>query len=230
MEEVGWSKVSVSRISEVSKQGRVYEVQLQREEQRLSFRNYEDVLQLGRFFSLSTKHTTRLYTSVNCLRSKNKRFMLAYFGDRIAKEETVYEREGGRKGEKAGYVPPNEEEEDRMGEAEDYIPLLIKVYAGGELTEKLLREPTQELRISHEKGLGLQLASLESHRIVIIAGGTGFFPFYDALDLFFKSELISSPHSKEALKKQLLALDPILGKYSFGQLHFEVFLAVSSIG
>ena len=87
----------------------------------------------------------------------------------------------------------------------------------------------QELRISHEKGLGLQLSSIGSHRIIIIAGGTGFFPFYDTLDLFFKSELMNSPHCKEALKKELLALDPILGKYSFGQLHFEVFLAVNSI-
>ena len=95
-------------------------------------------MQLGRFFSLSTKDTTRLYTSVNCLRGKNKRFMIAYFGEGIAKEESIYEREG-KKPEEKGYVPPNEEESDRMADKDDYIPLLIKVYAGGELTEKLLR-------------------------------------------------------------------------------------------
>ena len=138
LEETGWSSVNVRKISEVSKQGRVYEVQLQREQERFSFRNYEDILQLGRFFSLSTKDTTRLYTSVNCLRGKNKSFMLAYFGDSVAKEETVYEREG-EKAEEKGYVPPNEEEGDKMAQEEDYIPLLIKVYDGGELTEKLLR-------------------------------------------------------------------------------------------
>jgi NAD(P)H-flavin reductase len=46
--------------------------------------------------------------------------------------------------------------------------------------------------LSKEKGLGLQLESLSSQKIGIVAGGTGLFPFYDILDLFFKSELMET--------------------------------------
>ena len=63
----------------------------------------------------------------------------------------------------------------------------------------------------HEKQPGL---------IVIIAGGTGIYPFIDLIDLLFKSMLVKK---NESLKQKILqftpaAADPILDTFKFTYL------------
>jgi hypothetical protein len=43
------------------------------------------------------------------------------------------------------------------------------------------------LQLSQPKGFGLELEVTKPGRIIIVAGGTGLFPFSDFIDLYFKS-------------------------------------------
>jgi hypothetical protein len=127
---LGEVKVNVKQIIEVSKKGKIYEIQLEKSSDRFTFRKYEDLCQLGRFYSLTVNQTTRLYTTVNFLSVKNRKFMQGFFGERIGKEEIVYQNDA--------YVPPASEpsnsEENSILTGDDYVPLLMKIYPGGELT------------------------------------------------------------------------------------------------
>jgi nucleoid-associated protein YejK len=73
-----------------------------------------------------------------------------------------------------------------------HLPLLIKKYHKGKLTKKLSYLEHHSLELSAERGLGLELAELPAGRLVIMAGGTGLFPFCDLIDLLFKDEVLRS--------------------------------------
>jgi len=67
------------------------------------------------------------------------------------------------------------------------LPLIIKRYANGALTNKLFMQTNTPLNIEGPKGRGLCLASIHPGSIAIIAGGTGLLPFLDIIDLIFKA-------------------------------------------
>jgi NAD(P)H-flavin reductase len=73
------------------------------------------------------------------------------------------------------------------------LPILFKTYAGGRFTDKLVSSFTHKeevkLKISESKGEGLQFTHLNPGKIIMLAGGTGIYPFSDFIDLLFKSEL-----------------------------------------
>jgi NAD(P)H-flavin reductase len=78
------------------------------------------------------------------------------------------------------------------------IPLLLKVYKNGTLPNMLINHKADCLKLSPPKGLGLRLAELEKGTILILAGGTGLYPFSDIIDLLYKNyKLTTSPHLKE---------------------------------
>ena len=70
------------------------------------------------------------------------------------------------------------------------IPIMFKTYAGGKWTEGLVKGPVEKVMISCSKGEGLQLAQTKPGRIIMVAGGTGLYPFSDFIDLLFKEQLI----------------------------------------
>lgn len=77
---------------------------------------------------------------------------------------------------------------------------MFKVYSNGKLTSSLLtslrtKADQTKLQLSSPKGLGLELATTKSGRIIIVAGGTGLFPFSDLIDLLYKSVLINENHA-----------------------------------
>jgi hypothetical protein len=76
--------------------------------------------------------------------------------------------------------------------------------------------------LSSPKGFGLKLGETAPGTILIIAGGTGLYPFSDLIDLLFKDSLIAKNHP---MKNAILQKNPILAKYPFAPFKFKLFLA-----
>lgn len=70
------------------------------------------------------------------------------------------------------------------------IPILFKAYQGGRFTEALVKGPIEKLELSKPKGEGLHFSHLKPGKVLIVAGGTGLYPFSDLIDLLFKSQLV----------------------------------------
>ena len=54
------------------------------------------------------------------------------------------------------------------------------------MTKPLLQSEAKSLLLSSSKGTGLSLGGMRRGKIVMVAGGTGFLPFCDFIDLLFK--------------------------------------------
>lgn len=67
---------------------------------------------------------------------------------------------------------------------------MIKAYPEGQFTQHLTDKPIEKIVISCAKGEGLQLTHTQPGKIIIVAGGTGLFPFSDLIDLLYKEQLI----------------------------------------
>lgn len=69
---------------------------------------------------------------------------------------------------------------------------MIKVYPHGKFTSQLRKAnfAKESFELSQPKGLGLELEVTKPGKIVIIAGGTGLFPFSDFIDLLFKTAVL----------------------------------------
>ena len=80
----------------------------------------------------------------------------------------------------------------REGPQSDYLPMMMKVYEGGKLTSALKAANfiNMKVKFSCPRGRGLRLEELKAGKIVIVAGGTGLFPFSDLIDLLFKDQVI----------------------------------------
>jgi hypothetical protein len=80
--------------------------------------------------------------------------------------------------------------------------------------------------LSEPQGEGLQLSSAKPGKIIIVAGGTGIYPFSDLIDLLFKELLI---RMRPACTEQIFRLSPILKVKSFDMFSFKLFLAIRSL-
>lgn len=89
---------------------------------------------------------------------------------------------------------------------------MFKKYPGGKFTSNIVQGPVNKIVLSENKGEGLQLANTSPGRIVVVAGGTGLFPFSDLIDLLYKEQLINY---KPQLKEEILHLSPILANNPF---------------
>ena len=83
----------------------------------------------------------------------------------------------------------------------------MKLYPSGSLTPKLLSRAFSKLHLSEPRGEGLKLASTAPGKILIVAGGTGLYPFSDIIDLLFKSSVLSSDPQTQS---SVFAISPIL--------------------
>ena len=106
------------------------------------------------------------------------------------------------------------------------IPILFKVYPGGKFTESIQKGPVKKLLISHSKGEGLQLTQTKPGKIILVAGGTGIYPFSDFIYLLYKEQLmINNPEVREEVVK----LSPILETEPFKNFTFEMLAAFQHI-
>ena len=64
----------------------------------------------------------------------------------------------------------------------------------------MVKGPVNSVSISCSKGEGLQLAQTTPGKIIIVAGGTGIFPYSDFIDLLYKEQLmLHQPETKAAI-------------------------------
>jgi hypothetical protein len=103
---------------------------------------------------------------------------------------------------------------------------MFRVYPGGRFSKGITDSPVKKVRLSCEKGEGLQLPTTSPGHILIFAGGTGLFTFSDLIDLLYKEQLME--HRPEC-KKAVLNLSPLLKDKPFERFTFELFLALSHI-
>ena len=113
------------------------------------------------------------------------------------------------------------------------IQLLIKRYDDGAFTSDFLSGNfIGNVSISKTKGDGMGLNLKAPGLIVVIAGGTGIYPFIDLIDVLFKSVLIKQNPS---IKQKVLQLtpaadDPHLNSFKFlFLLGFESFFDMHPI-
>ena len=104
------------------------------------------------------------------------------------------------------------------------IPLMIKKYKGGQFTTAFLRDDFEgTVHVSRSRGRGLSLQDMPDGRIVLMAGGTGLFPFCDLIDLLYKSFLIENKHPRS---QEFMEYDPILRQKPFNRFEFVLYMAV----
>lgn len=73
---------------------------------------------------------------------------------------------------------------------------MLKIYHNGKFTSYLKSTSfnVPNLKLSCPKGRGLELGTTSPGKIIILAAGTGLYPFCDFIDLLFKSQLLLEDH------------------------------------
>lgn len=102
----------------------------------------------------------------------------------------------------------------------------MKVYSNGKLTSglKSVEFLNTPVKMSIPRGRGLELEDTAPGRVIVVAGGTGIFPFSDLIDLLFKAQVIAGGHP---LSSELLARDPLLSRKPFQKFSFVFLIAVN---
>ena len=85
---------------------------------------------------------------------------------------------------------------------------------------------TGDVIVSKPRGRGLSLNDMPEGRIVLLAGGTGLYPFSDTIDLLFKEHLVNTGHSQASAIKEA---DPLVGKKPFSKFKFSLYIAVNDL-
>jgi hypothetical protein len=107
-----------------------------------------------------------------------------------------------------------------------YLPIMLKIYDQGKFTSKLDKIDLDKARfqLSPPKGFGLELDVTKPGRIVIVAGGTGLFPFCDIIDLLYKSLYLEETNKH---KTEILEANPILKSDPFKKYSFVLLAAIN---
>lgn len=87
------------------------------------------------------------------------------------------------------------------------IPIMFKTYGGGKFTEGIVKGPVEKVVISQSKGEGLQIAHTKPGKVILVAGGTGIYPFSDFIDLLYKEQLMND---QPDLRGEIVTLSPVL--------------------
>ena len=132
----------------------------------------------------------------------------------------------GKEGESADNVHKLQDVDLRPKKMNSGIPIMFKTYAGGKWSEGLVKGPVEKVMISCSKGEGLQLAQTKPGRIIMVAGGTGLYPFSDFIDLLFKEQLMKD---RPDLAEEILTLSPILKEKPFEKWSFEMLAAFGHV-
>ena len=108
----------------------------------------------------------------------------------------------------------------------NFLSLLVKLYPTGKFTPKLINKKFSTLHLSEPRGEGLRLHNLTPGKVIIVAGGTGLYPFCDLIDLLFKENLAERNTAHKAF---IFKHNPILEDKPFAQFKFHLMLAVNQI-
>jgi hypothetical protein len=206
-------EVRINSLANVSVTGRIYEMHLGGLGERLEVGRYTHVSQLGRFHAITLNgEVTRLYTTVHFLAASNKKFIREVLPGKTLSS--------GIKIRANNDLDTSSEQMEEV-ERDSFLPVLFKVYDGGRFTEQLVKNivgrQQVNLAVSEARGEGLGLARLQAGRVLIVAGGTGLYPFCDLIDLLFKQQL---SEDRPDLKAQILQLSPLLRDNPFLGFHF----------
>lgn len=106
---------------------------------------------------------------------------------------------------------------------------MLKVYEGGKFTSQLLNNKLgkTDFELSLQKGLGLELETTNPGKIIIVAGGTGLFPFSDLIDLLFKDAFIKNNSTNNRVADSIYSISAILKKKPFDGFSFTFLIAVN---
>jgi hypothetical protein len=94
------------------------------------------------------------------------------------------------------------------------------------MTKILAEGKAQSLRLSCEKGEGLQFGRLKPGRVIMVAGGSGMNPFCDLIDLLYKEQLL---RSAPELRREVHDLSPVLASDPFKPFTFQLIAAFESL-
>ena len=71
----------------------------------------------------------------------------------------------------------------------------MKRYNDGYFTSDLISSDfNSDIKVSWARGSGLALQEKKPGKIIILAGGTGIFPFIDTIDILYKKALVDQNH------------------------------------
>ena len=106
---------------------------------------------------------------------------------------------------------------------------MLKVYEGGKFTSQLLNNNLgkTDFELSFQKGLGLELETTNPGKIIIVAGGTGLFPFSDLIDLLFKDAFIKNNSTNNRVADSIYSISAILKRKPFDGFSFTFLIAVN---
>ena len=104
--------------------------------------------------------------------------------------------------------------------------MMMQIYKDGKLTADLKKKNFVgvNVKFSSTRGLGLELETTNPGRIIVLAGGTGLFPFSDLIDLLYKDYMIRKNHK---MSRELLAADPVLEQRPFERNTFVFLIAIA---
>jgi hypothetical protein len=103
------------------------------------------------------------------------------------------------------------------------------VYEGGKFTSQLLNNNLgkTDFELSLQKGLGLELETTNPGKIIVVAGGTGLFPFSDLIDLLFKDAFIKNNSTNNRVADSIYSISAILKRKPFDGFSFTFLIAVN---
>ena len=103
---------------------------------------------------------------------------------------------------------------------------MLKIYNDGKLTSAIRGAGFLNINVkfSAPRGRGLQLDETKPGRIIVLAGGTGLYPFCDIIDLLYKDYMIKKKHK---MSNQLLTADPLLKTNPFDRFTFVFLIALN---
>lgn len=103
------------------------------------------------------------------------------------------------------------------------------MYEGGKFTSQLLNNNLgkTDFELSLQKGLGLELETTNPGKIIVVAGGTGLFPFSDLIDLLFKDAFIKNNSTNNRVADSIYSISAILKRKPFDGFSFTFLIAVN---
>jgi hypothetical protein len=111
----------------------------------------------------------------------------------------------------------------KLGMINSGIPLLIKKYDTGKFSSQICANFEGEVLISSNLGDGLALHEKNPGNILIVAGGTGIYPFLDLIDVLTKRTVMKS---NPELQRKLVRRNPGLEDTRFDNFSFHFLVSL----
>ena len=102
----------------------------------------------------------------------------------------------------------------------------MKRYGDGYFTSDLISPNfNSPIQVSCAKGAGLALHQKKPGKIILLAGGTGVYPFIDTIDILYKKALVDQNHP---MKHKILEMDPAVADPCLNKFSFLIYASFNS--